>query len=422
MRVLLVALFIFSAHAASAHKSLRILSYKVEITPNFLDRSIVGREQIVADLTGVASLSLNGLVIDSIQTDNRSVQVQVQTDKLLMSNFSRTRSRVVLSIEYHGVPTKGLTWGADHVYSGYFTCHWLICDEDPGVRSKFEIELIVPSSYKTTASGDFVGETRVSPALRRHHWVEKQAYSSYIFGFAAGDFHEAVVPAKGTVLRVLGVLDRPDALLEKFKETPRVLNFFENKSGVPLPHATYTQVLVPGSAAQENNAFATIGKTELDPILTDPQEDWSIVHELAHQWWGNLLTCKSWQHVWLNEGITTFMTAAYKEQRWGKAAYQRELDLFRQRWQRAIAAGFDVPLTYAGNYPSLGVQRAIVYSKAALFMDALRAAVGERNFWLALKAYTKQYAYRSVETADFQTTMEKVTGRNLSKLFKQWAY
>ena len=185
-------------------------------------------------------------------------------------------------------------------------------------------------------------------------------------------------------------------------------------------HKTYTQILVPNDEAQEKSAFAIIGNKLLDPILTDPQEDWIFVHELAHQWWGNLLTCKSWQHFWLNEGITVFMTAAYKEQRWGKEAYQREIDILKKRHQRAIDAGFDVPLTFNGEYPSLGIKRAIIYSKGALFMDALRTAMGEKRFWRGLKKYTQKYAYRSVETSDFQTVMEKANGKSLKSIFKNW--
>ena len=116
------------------------------------------------------------------------------------------------------------------------------------------------------------------------------------------------------------------------------------------------------------------------------------------------------------------MTAAYKEQRWGKESYLRELDLFKKRWQRAIDAKFDVPLSFAGDYPSLSIQRAIVYSKAALFMDALRAEMGEKYFWSGLQSYTKKYAFKSVETSDFQSAMENSSGKNLSKTFKKWAY
>ena len=156
------------------------------------------------------------------------------------------------------------------------------------------------------------------------------------------------------------------------------------------------------------------------PILEDPSEDWLIAHELAHQWWGNLVTCATWADFWLNEGVTTFMVAAWKEQRWGREAYEREMALARRRVESARAAGVDVGLTYAGPYLSVPLWRAITYSKGALFMDALRTELGEQRFWAGLKAWTQTYSGGAASTADFQRVMEDAAGRNLNDLFVSW--
>jgi len=156
--------------------------------------------------------------------------------------------------------------------------------------------------------------------------------------------------------------------------------------------------------------------------LRDPQEDWAIAHELAHQWWGNLVTCRDWTHFWLNEGLTSFMVAAWKEHRWGRAAYERELQVFARRRETAVKAGLDVPLTYPGPWPSLSVRRAITYSKAALFLDRLRSAMGEDAFWAGLRAYTRAHAGDIVESRNFQEAMEKAAGRGLGALFEEWVY
>ncbi|MBW3560537.1 MAG: hypothetical protein KY449_12390 [Proteobacteria bacterium] len=106
-----------------------------------------------------------------------------------------------------------------------------------------------------------------------------------------------------------------------------------------------------------------------------------MAHELAHQWWGNLVTCESWSEFWLNEGVTTYMVAAWKEHRWGRAAYDREMEIARRGRERAAAAGFDKPLSWPGDYPSLRVRRAVQYGKGALFMGALRGQLGDAVFW-----------------------------------------
>jgi aminopeptidase N len=223
-------------------------------------------------------------------------------------------------------------------------------------------------------------------------------------------------------LRYLGAGQDEAALRTKFKETALVLAFFEEKAGVPLPNPVYTQLLVPGSIAQEASSFALIGNRMLDLILEDPQEDWVVAHEMAHQWWGNLVTCGSWSEFWLNEGIAVFMTAAWKQARWGDAAYQRELALARRRWQGAVDAGFDKPLSWPGEYPSASVMRAIHYSKGALFMDTLRVDIGESAFWAGLRGYTRANAGRNVTARDLQAAMEASAGRSLSALFDAWVY
>jgi aminopeptidase N len=125
---------------------------------------------------------------------------------------------------------------------------------------------------------------------------------------------------------------------------------------------------------------------------------------------------------WLNEGITTFMTAAWKEHRYGRAAYDGELDIARERLWKARAKGFDKPLAWAGRYPSLGIRRDVQYSKGALFMDHLRTLLGDDAFWAGLKRYTREHAGGSVTSIDLEHAMEKASGRDLRAPFAEWVF
>jgi aminopeptidase N len=207
-----------------------------------------------------------------------------------------------------------------------------------------------------------------------------------------------------------------------FRDMPAMLQFFQMVAGISLPHRTYRQVLVDEPAAQEVSQHAILGKRFLRPLLTNPREDWLPAHELAHQWWGNWITCKDWSHMWLNEGLVTFLVAAYKQRRWGNHAYQRELSLARKRYANAKRRGFDVPLSYTGRYPSLRIKRAIVYSKGALFFATLRTHLGERRFWRALREYTRQYRGKIVTSHDLQRAFESSTKTSLTSLFQTWVY
>lgn len=191
---------------------------------------------------------------------------------------------------------------------------------------------------------------------------------------------------------------------------------------MPLPDGRYLQVLVPDREAQEAPGFSLIGKDELVDERADSSSAWIIAHEMAHQWWGNLVTCATWQDFWLNEGVATFMTAAWKEHRFGEAAYRQELDIARLRVERVRKLGFDKPLAWGGKYPTLGARRAVQYSKGALFLARLRETIGDTAFWAGLRGFTRKHAGGTVVSSDFQHAMEQASGRDLSALFAEWVY
>jgi aminopeptidase N len=143
---------------------------------------------------------------------------------------------------------------------------------------------------------------------------------------------------------------------------------------------------------------------------------------MAHQWWGNLVTCATWQDFWLNEGIATFMVAAWKQHDLGEAAYRHELDVARRRVEQVREAGFDKPLAWDGRYPSLGARRAVQYSKGAMFLAHLRETIGDTAFWAGLRGFTRQHAGGTVTSRDFQHAMQRASGRDLSPMFAEWVY
>ena len=205
-------------------------------------------------------------------------------------------------------------------------------------------------------------------------------------------------------------------------DTRAMLDFFEQKARVKFQGSSYTQFLIRGSEAQEAASHAVIGLDEITPILDDPREDWVIAHELAHQWWGNAVTCANWSELWLNEGVTVFMVAAWKEKRWGRASYDREIELAHKRWQTAKDSGFDVPLSWQGKYPSLRLKRAMAYAKSVVFLDRLRQELGENVFWNAMGRYTKRHFNSSVTAVDLKQAFETEAGRSLKTLFDEWVF
>ncbi len=403
--------------------------YQVALTPDYAAHAISGRTRIdlrvTSDGLGEIAFTPNRLALSEARLNGRPVRTAQRTDGLvfLPDTPLRRGQRVRLEVGYAGSAVRGLTFGAQSAYSNWFSCDWMICLIDrPGDKAAIELALTVPSGQTTLGPGALVSRRRGPNGTETHVWRSNRPYSSFLYSFAAGPFASWESQAGGVTLRVLSETAPPERLGRLFAPTADMLRFFANRAGVPFPHHFYAQLHVAGSAAQESVSFSLIGEEEVAPILETPQEDWVIAHELAHQYWGNLITCADWTQFWLNEGLTTFMVAAWKEQRWGRAAYDREMEIARRRYARAVEAGLDVPLTYPGPYPSLGLRRAITYSRGALFLDALRTELGDAAFWQALRSYTRAHAGGVVTSRDFQRAFERSSGRDLSAIFNRWVY
>lgn len=420
---------IASAASAAPGEGFDVRHYDVALTPMHSDRSIAGRTRIDLRVTaaelGEISFTPNGLQVRSATLNGRPIRAAQREDALafLPSRPLRRGARVRLEVVYSGTSVRGLTFGPQSVHSNWFACDWMICLLDrPGDKATIELRLTVPSGRTTLGPGVLVSRRPAPGGNETHRWRSTRPYSSFLFSFAAGSYNEWHRREGRVVLRALSDTASPERLGRLFAPTAHMLRFFESRAGIPFPHRSYSQLHVPGSAAQETVGFSLIGEDVIQAVEAAPEEDWAIAHELAHQYWGNLITCADWSHFWLNEGVVTFLVAAWKEERWGRAAYDREMELARRRWQRAVDAGMDVPLTYAGPYPSLALRRAITYSKGALFLDALRREIGDAAFWRGLRRYTIRHAGGAVVSRDFQRAYEEASGRDLSALFERWVY
>lgn len=414
------------AAAEGAEPGYDVTHYAVTLKPDLVARSIEGSTEVTVRGAGSDQIrfSENGLLLESVEVDGRPATVTRDGSGLSVS-LKRPLApgrTAKLRFRYRGTPRRGIVFGEGTAYSNYFTCDWMICDLDrPGDKASLTLDLVLPAGKAAIASGVPAGKSAAGPGLERHRWVQDRPYSAYLFGFALGFDRSTGTRHEGVDLIAAGDLPASE-MARRLQGTDAMLDFFREKAGVPFPHRGYVQVVVPGGEAQEKSSFSLLGKSHLDPRLDDPKEDWVVAHELAHQYWGNLVTCESWADFWLNEGITTFMVAAWKEHQWGRAAYDREMELARARVARVREGGLDVPLTYRGEYPSLGARRAVTYSKGALFMDALRRELGEAAFWAGLRRYTREFAGKAATSRDFQRVFQASSRRDLSALFEEWVY
>jgi aminopeptidase N len=403
--------------------------YAVALRPDLATTAVSGTETIVvrgtSDRVTHLAFTANALRIGDATVDATPVRVSSSTNAIVFTlpQALRKGRKVTLRFRFEGTPARGLAAVAGGIYASYFACDWMVCLQDaPGDKAHLALDLYLPADAQSVGVGRASPATASADPLVVHRWRSTRPYSPYLYAFAAGPLpRQMIATAHGELVYLDGTGSNAD-LTALFAEAPAIAAFLAGKAGMPLPDSRYTQVLVPGREAQESASFSLIGQIELDRERDDPSSAWIVAHEMAHQWWGNLVTCATWQDFWLNEGIATFMVAAWKEHSAGNAAYRQELDVARRRVEQVRELGFDKPLAWDGEYPSLRARRAVQYSKGALFLAHLRETIGEVAFWNGLRRFTRQHARKTVTSKDFQNAMERSSGRDLSATFAEWVY
>lgn len=418
-----------SSSTISPGTAFQVESYALTIQPDLVTGEMSGVETVVVRSTSEGlvriAFSPNALRIFSATADGKPVGVSTGRDRLVfvLPDAVRRGSAVKLSFKFGGRPSRGVVTTPNGLYTSYFACDWMVCLQDaPGDKASLALDLHLPAGVDSAGVGRRGALIGAMDGRSIHRWRSTRPYSPYLYGFAAGRFPRATGRSSAGELVYLDATGGGSDLAATFAGTAAIAEFLSSKAGLPLPDGRYVQVLVPGGEAQEAAGFSLIGKEVLDEERTDPASSWIVAHEMAHQWWGNSVTCATWRDFWLNEGMATFMVAAWKEHSLGAVAYQRELDVARRRVARVRELGFDKPLAWPGRYPSLGARRAVQYSKAALFLATLRAALGDAAFWRGVRDFTRGHAGGTVTSRDFQVAMERASGRDLAPMFAEWVF
>jgi aminopeptidase N len=411
------------------------------------------------------------LSIDSVREGGKPLKFALKDKRLrimLPPSAKRSATREI-EIEYHGAPRRGLRFfpERDQFYTVFSTSQWMPCVDAPADRATLRVRLILPPGLTAVANGRLItdrfapgrdtyerdrrqasaaAETTVSHNNKQvYEWRQDTPKPTYVFGFAAGRFRtlseracRTATPRTGPAklrcvefrylfstdgARASNVLRFSDVQVRRiFRDTKDMLEFFEERAGVAYADTTYTQVLAAGGVEQEMSSFTALSETYGREVLQNERSVWLGAHELAHQWWGNMVTCRNWNHFWLNEGVATFMAAAYLEHRFGRAEYLREIETYRVNYQKVRDAGKDKALVFPDWLNPSAEDRTLVYDKGAYVLHLLREELGEKAFWAGIRSYTVKYWGKSVVTSDFQKAMEQASGRKLARFFARWIY
>lgn len=417
--------FVNSAISQTENKDLKlnVLSYKTNLEPD------VDKKYIQGDVTinFLLSPNINKVVFNSgnLQITSivgASVVDYVQRDKkVIIALADRTTNENQVQIFYTGNPTRGLVFPEPgQAHTVYYTSEWMVCNDAPDDKAKFKIDLLIPADKMCIASGTLVNKILKGEKVV-YSWSQDYETPAYVYGFALGSFNNFSVKHQGISLNYYSKNHTSTELEKIFSKTSDMLNFFEERSGVSYSQNSYSQILI-GNHYQEMSGFAILRDSYGDLVLKDSTETNLISHELAHQWWGNMITCENWNHFWLNEGFATFMSAAYNEYRFGKSKYNSDIDSYYKVYKEIRDRGEDKPLVFNNWDDATKDDRNIVYFKGAYVLHLLRVELGEQKFWYGIRSFSQKYFGKSVNTLEFQKSMEEASGQKLDKFFYKWVY
>ena len=302
--------------------------------------------------------------------------------------------------------------------------HWFPSYDFPDDKATSEQFITVEKDETAIANGEPLETAENADGTKTFHYKMAVPHSTYLTSFVVGKYSKISDSYKSIPLGFYLYPGKESFAQKSFGKTKEMMRVFEELTGINFPYNKYDQTVVANFAfgGMENITATTMADKE---IFTNPPEivEDLVSHELAHSWFGNLVTCRNWAELWLNEGFATYMEAAYREKKYGRADYLRKI--------RENAQLFFVDETINRNRhglynlsarPDDSIFDITTYQKGGAVIHTLRETVGTENFWKAVNLYLTRHKFQNVETSDLQKVMEEVSGKDLSWFFAQWVY
>ncbi len=303
--------------------------------------------------------------------------------------------------------------------------HWVPLYDFPNDRSTFETILTVDQKFQAVSNGELVSLKKNKNGTHTWHWRENFPMVAYLISFVVGEYEKVEDSYKDIPVNYWVYKENRKETNRSFGLTKDMMRVFNELTGIPYPYEKYDQIIVDEFmfGGMENitlthNTDRTMYDENASP---DVSSEGLVAHELAHQWYGNMLTTKNWENIWLNEGFATFLSRLYRHEKFGhdEGEYIRygEMKSYfgsNKRWER--------PTVHDKYYVPMDLFDGHVYAKGSLILSMMEDVLGKDAFWKAVQHYTKENQYKCVETQDLKKSIEDVTGQNLDWFFRQWLY
>jgi aminopeptidase N len=322
---------------------------------------------------------------------------------------------------YPNKPTQVWTQGEDED-----SRFWFPCFDYPGQLSTSEIRVRVPNPLVAISNGELINTTEDGD-YKIYHWSQQQVHPTYLMTLAIGDFAEIRDEWNGKAVTYYVEKGREEDAKRSMGKTPRMIEFLSQKYGYPYPFPKYAQVCVEDFifGGMENTSTTLLtDRCLLDEraALDNRNTESLVVHELAHQWFGDLVVIKHWSHAWIKEGMASYSEVMWTEQEYSfeEAAYYRLLEA--RRYFSEDSSRYRRPMVTHVYREAIELYDRHIYEKGSCVYHMIRSQLGDELFWQAIQTFVQDNAHKTVETVDLLRAIEKATGRNLLFLFDQYVY
>ncbi len=393
--------------------------------------------------SGINSLSLDAvnLNIESVQVDGTNQAFDYDRSKLDIRLEPATEVGKVIKIaiaysvekpqrglyfiapdkHYPNKPTQVWTQGEDED-----SRFWFPCFDYPGQLATSEIKVKVPKPFIAISNGRLI-DTQADGNYKTYHWLQEQVHPTYLMTLAVGDFAEIQDEWQGKPVTYYVEKGREEDARRSMGKTPRMIEFFSDKYGYLYAFPKYAQVCVDDFifGGMENTSTTLLtDRCLLDEraALDNRNTESLVAHELAHQWFGDLVVIKHWSHAWIKEGMASYSEVMWTQQEYGneEAAYYRLLEA--RNYLAEDSSRYRRPIVTHVYREAIELYDRHLYEKGSCVYHMIRTELGDELFWNAIHTFVQDNAHKTVETVDLLRAIEKTTGRNLLFLFDQYVY
>ncbi|HHP7244965.1 MAG TPA: M1 family aminopeptidase [Elainellaceae cyanobacterium] len=388
------------------------------------------------------NLSLDAVTVDAVDQpfdyDGEQLHIRLQRP-------TQVREPIEIAIAYHvDHPQRGIYFIApdDHYPNKPVQVwtqgededsrYWFPCFDYPGQLATSEIRVRVPKHLMAISNGELIA-TEEDDDTKIYHWLQKEVHPTYLMTLAVGDFaemqdewHDRAVDRQVPCLYYVEKGREADAQRTMGK-TPQMIEFFSQAFGYPYPYPKYAQVCVDDFifGGMENTSTTLLtNRCLLDEraALDNRSAESLVAHELAHQWFGDLVVIKHWSHAWIKEGMASYSEVMWTEREYGAddAAYYRLNEA--RSYISEDSSRYRRPIVTHIYREAIELYDSHIYEKGACVYHMIRAELGDDLFEMAIHTFVQDNAHQTVETIDLLRAIEKATGRNLQFLFDQYVF